>query len=389
MLSDGEALYSSETRLDELVGGTQLITFTRGESGIATSGPSLLITLGRWHSTPLAVAPSGGDSNLDLEESDSDLVRETNLGQEALLRYYSEYQREDLESAVRHFKRAHCSCAPTHRCYAVVLVNLAKAEFIGYQVDPTRANLEEAIKLYRHALDLRRLGHPDRSATLLQLAQILLFHYEKQGYVESIADEVTVLMTEFRDLPEDTHERRAADLVLDTLKRCRVVNSGSLPELDELVQTLRCNATVSSNDYFDKPQRLINLGRALWRSYEEHGEPSDIDSFLETNEQTLQLLPSRHPDRLPCLRALSAALWRLLETHEDLGYFKKLITLSQEALQLIPEGHPDRPYWISKSANYLAETSERSGDTASETHEAAVQYSRAILAWSLLTTHKL
>ncbi|KAF8431327.1 hypothetical protein L210DRAFT_786093, partial [Boletus edulis BED1] len=114
-----------------------------------------------------------------------------------------------------------------------------------------------------------------------------------------------------RDLPEDTHERRAADLVLDTLKRCRVVNSGSMAELDELVQTLRYNVTVSSNDYFAKSQRLINLGSALWRRCEEHGEPSDLDSFLETNEQTLQLLPSRHPDRLPCLRTRSAALWRL------------------------------------------------------------------------------
>jgi len=324
-----------------------------------------------------------------VEESDLDLIRETNLGQEAFIRYHNEYQREDLESAIRHFKCAHSSCPSTHQCYAVALVNLAKAEFIGYQVDPTSGNLEEPIELYRRALDLRRPGHPDRPATLLQLAQTLLFHYEKQGYVESVAHDVTTLMTEFRSLPEDTHERRAADLVLDTLKRCRVVNSGSTDELDELVQTLRSNVTASSNNYFDKPQRLINLSSALWRRYEERDESGDLDSFLEANEQTLQLLPSRHPDRLPCLRSRSAALWRLLESRGDLDYFTKLIVLSEEALQLIPEEHPEHPYWVTNSASYLAETSERLGDTASETQEAAVQYSRAILAWSFLTTHKL
>jgi hypothetical protein len=183
----------------------------------------------------------------------------------------------------------------------VVLVNLAKAKFISYQLDPTSANFDESIQFCREALDLRHPGHPDRPATLLQLAQTLLFRYEKQGCNEPIADEIDALMTEPQDFSEDSHERRAADLVLETLRRCRVVNSGSLAELDKLVGELKHSAMVPPDGYFDRPQRLINLSTTLWKRYEKRGELSDLE---------------------------------------------RLIAMAKEALQLIPEGHPERPYWV-------------------------------------------
>ncbi|KIJ58359.1 hypothetical protein HYDPIDRAFT_141567 [Hydnomerulius pinastri MD-312] len=356
MLGNGEALYTSESRVEELVGGTYLITFSPGELGTAAPVPSLLVTLGRWYSNHPAVAPSGDDSNLHSEEF-SVLVRETDLGQESLLRYHNEYQREDLENAVQHFECALRKYPSTHRYHAVVLVNLAKAKFISYQIDPTRANLkkalEELVELYGQVLDLRRPGHPDRPATLLQLAQTLLFCYEKQGCDGSVANEINKLMPELQNFSEDSHERRAADLVLETLERCRVVNSGSLAELDELVWKLKCSATVPPDGYFDKPQRLINLSTTLWRRYEKHGELSDLDHSLEINKQALQLLPGRHPDRVSCLRTLGAALWRLFEIRGDLSDLEKSIVMAQEALQLIPEGHPERLYWVTNSTAIL------------------------------------
>ncbi|KAF9219020.1 hypothetical protein BS17DRAFT_468678 [Gyrodon lividus] len=406
MLGNGEALYTSEICSEELVGGTYLITFPSGELGTAAPA-SLLITLGRWYSNNLAVVPSSDDSNvigpvyahahwlmihcgqLDSEES-SVLIRETDLGQEALLRYHNEYRRQDLENTIQHFERAWHSCSLTHRCRAVVLVNLAKAKFINYQIDPTGTNLDKSIELYRQALDLRCPGRPDRAATLLQLAQTLLFRYENQGYKESIADEITELLTEPQDFPDDSHERRAADLVLETLKRYRVINSGTSAELDDLVRKLNHSAVLPPDGYFDRPQRLINLSTALWRRYEKHGKLSDLDHLLETNKQALQLLPGRHPDRGSCLRILGTALWRLFEIRGDISDLKKLIAIAEEALQLIPEEHPERPYWVTNSTNYLAEMSERLGDTAfvaQKYDEAIVQYSQAIVTVNSLITH--
>ena len=280
---------------------------------------------------------------MESEES-SDLVHETTLGQEALLRYYNEYEREDLESAVQHFERAWRNCPLTHRCRAVVLVNLGQAKFVRHRIDPKSTDFDELILLYRDALELRRPGHPDRPATLLQLAQTLLYRYEKEGCDESVADEIRELMTEPQTFSENSHECRAADLILDTLERCRVVNSGSVAELEELVQRLKRSAAMPPDGYFDRPQRLINLGIALWKRYGELGELSDLEHSSEKCEQALQLLPSRHPDRFLALRTLTAILWELFQTHGNVSHLKKLSTLCEEALQLIPGRHPKRVY---------------------------------------------
>ena len=228
----------------------------------------------------------------------------------------------------------------------MVLVNLGQAKFVRHRIDPKSTDFDELILLYRDALALRRPGHPDRPATLLQLAQTLLYRYEKEGCDESVADEIRELMTEPQTFPENSHECRAADLVLDTLKRCRVVNSGSLSELEELVQRLKRSAAMPPDGYFDRPQRLINLGIALWRRYEEHGELSDLEHSLEKSEQALELLQGRHLDRLPGLRTLAAVLWGLFQIRGDFNYLMKLGALTKEALQLTPKGHPERTYWV-------------------------------------------
>ncbi|KAI6097704.1 hypothetical protein EDD16DRAFT_589551 [Pisolithus croceorrhizus] len=376
MLGSGESLYSSETCVEQFVGGTHLIPFSPGESG----GPSLLITLVRRYSNHLEVALSGDDSNVDLEES-SALVHETNSGQQALLRYHDTYQRKDLESAVQHFECAWRKCPSTHRCRAAVLVNLAKAKFIGYQADPTSANLDQLIPLYREALGLRLPGHPDRPATLLLLARALLICYEQQGCDESIADEINELVSKSRDFSEDTHERRAANLVLETLERYRIVKSGGLEEIDGLVHKLEVSARVPPDGYFDVSQRLINLSTSLWRRYEKRGELDDLNRSLDINKQALQRLPAYDPDRLPGLRTLGAALWKLFELRRDLSYLRELIALDEEASQLTPEGHPERPYWVTNYKSHRAEMLEYFGNTAFEARkydEAIAQYSEAV-----------
>ncbi|KAI6101857.1 hypothetical protein F5141DRAFT_272810 [Pisolithus sp. B1] len=381
MLGSGEALYTSENPVEEFIGGTYLISLSPAELGTPAPNPSLLISLGQWYSNYHEIAPSGDDSNLNSEEP-SDLVCETNLGQAALLRYHNEYRREDLQNAIQHFECAWRNCPPKHRCHAVVLVNFVKAKFISYWTDPTSANLDELIGLYRQALDQRHPGHLDRPATLLQLAQILLFHYEKQGCDESVADEIHELMSEFQDFSRDSHERRAADLVLETLERCIVVNSGSLAGLDELVQKLENSTRAPPHGYFDIPQRLINLSTTLWRRYEKRGERCDLHHSLEINKQALELLPARAPDRLPALRTLGAPLRRLFEICGDLSYLRELTVLSEEVLQLIPEGHPERPYWATNFRDYLAKMLEYLGDIAFEAQkhdEAITQYTQAII----------
>ena len=338
-----------------------VITFPVEEPETAVPGLSLLITTARRYSDQSAVTPSGDDSNvigpvytharwltirrwqLDSEEF-STLVRETNLGQESLFRYLREYRRADLKIAVQHLE---CVLEPSmsSRYHAVVLANLARAKFISHKIDPTSANLDDVIQFYGQALRLRLPGHLDRPATLLQLAQTLLFRYEEQGSSKSVADEIKTLMAELQGFPADSHELRALELVRISLKRCEVTKSGSLAELNELVWELEHDAEVPPDNYFDRPQRMMNLGIALRGRYEKNGQITDLDKSLEITKRALHLLPARHPDKLFGVRTLGAVLWTLCEIRGDLSYLRNLIDLSEEVLELLPEGHSARSYW--------------------------------------------
>lgn len=91
------------------------------------------------------------------------------------------------------------------------------------------------ISYHREVLKLRCVSHQDRPATLLPLAQVLIYHYGKHGYEDSIRHEVMKLASEVQAIYSlDSHECRAAGLALQTYALNRATISGSLGDIDKL-----------------------------------------------------------------------------------------------------------------------------------------------------------
>lgn len=152
-------------------------------------------------------------------------------------------------------------------------------------------NLSTSISYYREALELRRAGHPDQPATLLHLAEVLLYHYGKLGF-EEFPGEIVRLVSEVQNsCPVDSHERRASDLALQTYALYTAVTSGRLVDINNLIPTLRQAVQDIPRDYFDMSQRLSNLVLALWIRYESHGEIRDLDESIATHEKAMQFTP--------------------------------------------------------------------------------------------------
>lgn len=170
------------------------------------------------------------------------------------------------------------------------------AHFANYQVEGASMDLSTSIWCYREALKLRHSDHPDRPATLLYLAQALLSHYERQGSEESTPGEITKLATEVQAICSvDSHERRAADLVLQTWALCTAITSNSLADVNKLIPTLRQAVQDIPHDYFDKPQKLSNLGLALRLRYGLFGDPTDLDEAIATYKRAIQFTPCGQP----------------------------------------------------------------------------------------------
>jgi tetratricopeptide (TPR) repeat protein len=267
----------------------------------------------------------------------SELAERTDLGHDALLSYHNDPVQENLDISIRHFERAREICPSDHRCRVAVLRNLAMAKFLDCQISGTYASLDATISLYREALDLCHVSDPDRPGTLLYLAHALVYRHDKQGYEESVAAEVEKLMAEVQDACSlDSHEHRAAELVLQTCARCGVINSSSPVGLDELISVLDLATQAPPSDYFDRPQRLYNLALAYLRRFELHGKLSDLERSIVVHEEAIRLAPASHPDRPMMLARLGVSLLRRYLTDLERSIFT-----SEATLQWSPQSHTD------------------------------------------------
>ena len=182
-------------------------------------------------------------------------------------------------------------CPNIHQCRAAALCNLARAHFIDCLIDRAPLELSTSISYYREALQLRCVGHPDRPGTLLHLAEVLLYRYGKLGLGE-LPGEIMEFASEARaGCSVNSHERRAADLVLQTLALYKAIITGSLASIDRLIPALRQAVQNIPRDYFDRPQRLTNLSLALRIRHEFYGDPGDLDESDATHEEGVRLTP--------------------------------------------------------------------------------------------------
>ena len=165
------------------------------------------------------------------------------------------------------------------------------AHFINCRIDRGPMELSTPISYYRKALELRHVGHPDRPATLLHLAKVLLCRYGELGF-EEFPGEIMKFASEVQACCSvDSHEHLAADLILQTYALYKAISSGSLVNIDKLIPALRQAVQDIPRDYFDKIQRLSNLGLVLRIRYEFCGYRGDLDESIAIHEEAMQLTP--------------------------------------------------------------------------------------------------
>ena len=288
----------------------------------------------------------------------SELAQQTDLGHDALLCYHNDPTQESLDVSIQHFERAQKICPPDHPCRFAVMRNLAMAYLLDYQINSTYGNLDKTISLHREALDWCSFGHSDRPATLVYLAQALVYRYDKQGCDESVGSEIKKLVAEVRNVCSvDSHEYRAAGLVLQTCTRCRVENNINSADLDELISELDLAAQAPPSDSFDRPQRLYNLGIILLKQYELRGDISDLDKSIAIHEEAIGLTPVGHPDRTGIITSLCVSLAKRFERARNLPDLKA-------ALQWVPQVNVDRARILNNLGISSLKRFQLSGDLA-------------------------
>ncbi|KAG2005666.1 mucin-like protein 1 [Coprinopsis cinerea AmutBmut pab1-1] len=114
------------------------------------------------------------------------------------------------------------------------------------------SDLGEAIRLYREALELRPAPHPDRSSSLINLANALLMRFAQIGTMSNI-EQAIQLFREALELTPTSHARRH--------------------------------------------YALYGLGRSLFSLFRLPASEIDIEEVVDLLQEALALRPTHHPLR--------------------------------------------------------------------------------------------
>ena len=162
---------------------------------------------------------------------------------------------------------------------------------------------------------MRDSGDPDRPATLLLLAQALLFRYGRE-YDESTVKQIEGLLAEIH--PDGSRNRQTADTILRTCRFYQGINSGNLTQVDNLLWDLDRNAYAPPYGFFDWPHMLHKLGVALWARFQLSMSLDDLDKSIALNKEALHLVPDEHCDQANIITCLGISFLRLLVARGDI-----------------------------------------------------------------------
>ena len=248
-------------------------------------------------------------------------------------------------------------------------------QFIHRRVDDTDLSLDVPLTLYRDALAARPVGHPDRPATLVQLAVVHLAQFEKRRHEADAAQAKELLYEAMRCSSAESHEKRAAIFVLQLqagrkMAPVQAVNPssveqksasgltnqnpwalgaqllyrferfGDLEHLQQAISVLEASARSASVSDHGYLTGLKDLGTALWYRFQRFGELSDLEQAISRCKETVDFTPPGHPDK-PCrLNNLGNSYFTRFQRLGELIDLQKAISWQSDAAKLTPDGHP-------------------------------------------------
>ncbi|KAF8436034.1 CHAT domain-containing protein, partial [Boletus edulis BED1] len=214
-------------------------------------------------------------------------------------------------------------------------------------------HLDEAIILNREALVLCTKGHPDRFASLNNLAFGLSIRYNRLGVMEDL-NEAIALNREALVLRPQGHPDRSYSLnnlalnIFTQYEQLRVIE-----HLDEAIVLNEEALELCPKGHSNRPSLLYNLARCLSIRYNRLGVMEDFYGAIVLHREVLDLRLRGHPDRSTSLNSLANCFFT---RYTHLGFKEDLywaIAIAQEALDLQPQGHPGRSASLDDLACYL------------------------------------
>ncbi|KAL8365101.1 hypothetical protein RB595_004089 [Gaeumannomyces hyphopodioides] len=166
------------------------------------------------------------------------------------------------------------------------------------------ADLEEAIRLGREAVDATPLDHPDRAKLLSNLGNRLGDRYSRTGAMADL-EEAIRLGREAVDATPLDHPGRAKLLSnLGNRLGDKYLRTGAMADLEEAIRVVRKAVDATPLDHPGRVGRLNNLGAHLRNRHSRTGAMADLEEAIRLDREAVDATPLDHPDRAALLNNL-------------------------------------------------------------------------------------
>ena len=266
----------------------------------------------------------------------------------------------DLEEAIKLGRAALELCPSGHPGRAIALNNLANDTRRKFLEFGANGDLDEAILLHQSALDLRPASHSDRLRSLDQLASCLSSRFKRPPEAAADLDELISIHREILDLHLQDHHNHAESIdKLLLLVRKRIQKHDLAADLDECI--LLGRSVLASCE-------PGNPGRATYL----HNLVTDLHSRFRKLEN-ISDVQNTHPDHVVSLHRFLVYVKDLVDDRDVGQVVDRIVAIARAALKLCPTGHPDHAMSLTTLAAFLLCRFQQQGAVV-DLDEAVVRY---------------
>jgi tetratricopeptide (TPR) repeat protein len=278
----------------------------------------------------------------DTTASDDDRAAAFNIyGGILRSRYRRGGKAADLEQAVSASKEAVDLASVRHPARNGFLGNLAAALRARFERTGDPDDLSEAITRLREARSLAPM--PNRSIDT-QLASALGERYALGSDPADLTEAIAVTREAVESTP-DKHPDYSANLArLSQLLRNRFLAAGQDRDLSEAVALGRRGVAATVLDPVRRADDLQNLAALLSTVYEHNRDLRALDEALTLNRRALELLPSEHPAMIVLSQSMAELLRAKHHETGDVSVLEEAVTFARQAQTLSRLHHRDNPY---------------------------------------------
>ncbi|KAK7021242.1 CHAT domain-containing protein [Favolaschia claudopus] len=230
------------------------------------------------------------------------------LGDSLLLRFYALENADDLAEAISCYRAALQSLPPSS-LRTTCLNNLARSLLQSYQITGETTEIGDAVEFCKEAVAAQSPSHPDRAASLEDLATALRIRSQ--------------------------------------------LSDGNASDLEASLEHQKEAVALTAPDSPYRAQRLSNLALCVFRKYEKTKVMEELEQSLSLYRETLALQPVDEPNRHVSLNDFATVLGHRFEVLQSRSDLDESVAQLQEAIRLCPPTLPNFRLYCGNLANSL------------------------------------